>query len=172
MDWIIPKKRGLYAAIFCIAIAIISYFFNLGPVWSVSLLLQAVAFFVIHLVMQNIEIRLADIFFYILTAISLYLTMFCFGNTNFAFNIGVEFIDNKINKYAIKNCQEGCTIGGNAIYNNQKEKVYGWHGIAPVYNGYIEIEKNQIKYQISFEEKCVTKNFNTKYVIIDNKCEK
>lgn len=170
MNWIIPKKRGLYAALLCVVIAIISYFFNLGPIWGISLLIQAVAFLFIHMLIQNIEIRLADILFGILTAISLCGIM-CFWNTPLAFKISVHYLDNKINKYAVQNCQENCTINGNKIYNNKKEIVYSWHGLSHVYDGYIETEDNKIKYQISFEDKCVTKEFNAKYVISDSKCK-
>lgn len=170
MDWIIPKKRGLYASILCVIVAIISCFFNLGPIWCLSLLMQAVIFLFIHVLMQNVEIRVADIAFGILTAISLCGIMW-FWNTPLAFKISVHYLDNKIDKYAIQNCKEFCTINGNKIYNNKKEIVYGWHGLEHVYDGYIEVKDNKIKYLISFEDKCVTKEFNTKYVISDGNCE-
>lgn len=170
MDYITPNKRGKISAILCIVFALYFQFFTtVNFIIVLELLFLSVLFIIIHLLLKNIDIRYAHILFYVLAFLCIYL-FFSFSNTNIGFKIAISDLDKQIYKHSINYCQDGCEVEQNKIYDDENI-VYKWYGFSRMYDGYVKVENNKIEYQLSFENKCVTKKYDNDYIISNNKCD-
>lgn len=170
MDRIIPNKRGKIAAILCIAFALYFHFFTTANfIIVLELLVLSALFIIIHLLLKDVDIRYAHTLFYILTFLCIYL-VFSFSKTSLGFKIAISDLDKQISKYSINYCQDGCDVEQNKIYDDEYI-VYKWYGFSRIYDGYVKVENNKIEYQLSFENKCVTKKYDNNYIISNNKCD-
>ena len=172
MDLLGPKKRSMCAFILCIIGAIICYFFTtFGIIITIDLLILAFLFLLMYFISKNIDIRISHGLFYIFALMGCFIAI-KFNESSFAFNLGIRDWEKHIKPVIIEHCTTECSIKGRKLYNSKNIEIYSWYDLNYVYGGVASASDKDISYQISFDDKCVTKEIKKDFVISKGKCTK
>lgn len=172
MDWLEPKKRSILVFVLCVIGAIICYFFTtFGIIIAIDLLILAFLSLLMYFISKNIDIRMSHGLFYIFILIGCFIAG-KFNESSFAFNLGIKDWEKHIKPVIIEHCTTQCSIKGRKLYNSKNNKIYSWYDLNYIYEGVASASDRDISYQISFDDKCVTKEIKKDFVISKGRCTK
>ena len=171
MDMFSPKIRSIICIIICVLLIIIFRFFtNCNIIIIINLLIFLFGFLISYFLAIKIDLRISNALFYVICLCSL-----CAINLFDNSNIALDMMINDWEKTAIKkignSCTSECYIKNQTIYDQSNNKLYKWDGFN-VYRGTIRTVNESLEYKMSFDDKCIVKDFDKDRKVLDGNCKK
>lgn len=166
-----PKIKSILCLILCIIASIVLYFFtDLNIIYIIDILIFTIFFGILIFIVDKIDLRVSNILFYAILLIPLIICNW-FNNSSLATKMSVNYWEDKVYEIVKKECEQECTIHNRTIYNANNIELYKWNGLEYVYEGIIFYKNDDISYQLSLENKCISKNIGENYKIKFEKCK-
>ena len=126
-------------------------------------------FSILYFFIGKIEIRLANNIFYIVMFLCFVLSYFIV-NSNLGLRFDLYYWEKMILNENVLEENIEYTLKDRNIYDNEGNNVYSFYQFGIIEEGYITLSDKKLNYRMSFNNKCVIKDTNDKYIIISESC--
>lgn len=171
MGTLSPKVRSITCIIICaLSAIIIRLLTDLNITIIIDILILIPGFIISYILSNKLDIRVSNIMFYVITLCSLF-AINIFNGSSIALNLSISDWEKTVIKNIGNYCSFDCSIENRTIYSENNIEVYKWHGLSYVYEGTIKKIDDSLEYKISLENKCIVKELNKKYKVLNGKCD-
>lgn len=166
-----PKYRGIVFSIMCLvgmlflkSKGMLDYYNLICFSILISLLLLS------SFLSKYIDLRISSNFVLISFVIWVALLQL-FSKFNILDSISIFELDKMINEEMIEKVDGTYTITKSYIYDEQDNKIHKFYNSLNFEKGNIIVKDNKISYKISLEGKCLVKEYDKDYVLLDESCD-
>ena len=171
MRRLVPRVRAIVSIVICILLVLYAWLrTDLNITIIIDILIFIPGFIFSYFLSTIVDIRASNILYYLIVLTSIFI-MNVFNESSFALNLSINDWEKKVIEYMGDNCSTSCSIQGRAIYDEDENVVYDWHGLSYMYDGYIIRVEDSLEYKISLEDQCIVKELNEEHKVLKGKCE-
>ena len=164
------KTESIVCIVICILAAIIiRTLANFNVVFVIEILIFIPGFIVSYILTNILDIRIHKAMFCVIVLLSFFLVK-VFAKSSIAFNISIADWEKTAMRKINNECLSSCKIKDRAIYDENNVEIYRWFGLSYIYDGYIKKVDGFLEYKLSLKDKCIVKEINKEYKILDGEC--
>lgn len=165
-----PKYRGIVFSTICLLLILylksknMLDYYNLICFSILIVLLLLSAF-----LSKYVDLRISNHFVLISFVVWVALIQL-FSKFNILDSISIFELDKMINEEMIEKVDGVYTITKSYIYDEQDNKIHKFYNSLNFEKGNIVIKDNKISYKIPLENKCLVKEYDKEYIVLDEPC--